>query len=86
MNRSVPDFDFFDFADLVEFLSHVFGFWLFIFSPRFRRARIARWQARTGIAHALTVIEIGVSTGCAVILVWVIWPEPFDRVFSSSVA
>lgn len=86
MTGSVPDFDFFDFAELVEFLSYVFGFWLFFLSPRFRRAYIARWKARSGVGHVRTAFEVVVSTACAAVTVWLIWPAPFEHIFGESVA
>ena len=55
----MPDIFFF-----IEWLYYVTGFWLFLGSPRFRRATIRRWRERKGIEHAATTFEIVISLFC----------------------
>jgi hypothetical protein len=62
----------FELLEFAEWAWWVAGFWLFIFSPRFRSAAISQWRGRKGLEHLLTVWEVALSTACAAITVWVI--------------
>jgi len=73
--RRPPAFS--DLLDLGEFFSYVFGFWLFLLVPRFRAAVVERWRSRHGLGHVATVWEMVISTGCAAILLWALWPSTF---------
>ena len=55
-----------------EIFSYLFGFWLFLFSGRFRSHVRAIWRRRRGKMRLLIPLEIVVATCCGLLPLWLL--------------
>lgn len=56
-----------------EIFSYLFGFWLFLFSSRFRAHVRTIWRRRRGNARLLIPLEIVVATVCGLLPLVALW-------------
>lgn len=56
-----------------EFFSYLFGFWLFLFSGRFREHVRTAWRRRRGATRLLIPLEIAVATCCGLLPLYLGW-------------
>ena len=59
--------------ELGALAQYVAGFWLFLFSSRFRRRVCAIWRNRTWPTKLLIPVEIAVATSCGLLPLVLIW-------------
>ncbi len=56
-----------------EIFSYLFGFWLFLFSGRFRDHVRTTWRRRRGALKLLIPLEIAVATCCGWLPLVLLW-------------
>lgn len=56
-----------------ELFSYLFGFWLFLFSGRFRTHVRRAWRRRRGATRLLIPLEIVVAMGCGLLPLYLGW-------------
>ncbi len=61
-----------DLFELGEFVSYLCGFWLFLFSPRFRTNVLSTWRRRQWFLKVLIPFEVAVSTFCGLLPVLIL--------------
>ena len=60
--------------DLLEFLGYFFGFWLFLFNPKFRAEFIRKWRESGIIGRLFVVFDAAVSLLCGLFLpLYLLW-------------
>ena len=62
-----------DLLDFAEFANYLFGFWLFLFSQRFRKYVLDIWRRRSWFWKLFIPIEVAVATSCGVLPVYFVW-------------
>jgi hypothetical protein len=62
-----------EWIEALELFSYLFGFWLFLFSSRFRAHVRLSWRKRRGHSRLLIPLEITVATICGLLPLVLLW-------------